>query len=59
MAKKNHREFRVRGVGAVLKNEIKNIVANIGSNESDFLKTKISDIVRAYPDHYKLPPKKD
>lgn len=59
MAKKNNRELRIRGVGTILQNEINNIAANCGANVSDFLKTKISDIPKTYPEHYKIPPRKD
>ena len=50
-----NRHIQVSGVGNTLHFETKNIAGHLGVSMSDFIKTKIADVVHSYPDHYKKP----
>ena len=59
MAKQDNREWRVKGVGIILKEETKSLTKNLGVSVSDFVKTIVAEKVKSYPEHMKLPPKTD
>jgi hypothetical protein len=49
------RELRITGVGNSLHTDLKNIAGHLGVSMSDMLKTKIADVVKEYPAHYRQP----
>lgn len=59
MAKKgenyNDRELRIYGVPAATSREIKNIAAHLGVKVSDFMKPKVAEIAKSYPEHMRKP----
>jgi hypothetical protein len=52
-------EIRVKGVSVKTHNELQNIAENNGVSLSNFLRPKLTEIANGYPDHMKLPPRKD
>lgn len=50
---KFNREIRVTGVSESTNRELSNICKKLGVNKSDFVKTKIGDIIRSYPEDYR------
>lgn len=52
-------EIRLMGVSMKTHSDIKNIAKNVGVPMNDFIKTKLGEIACSYPDHMRLPPKKD
>lgn len=53
------REIRIFGVGNTLHQELINITSHLGTSITDFAKTKLADVVHAYPEHYKKPMNND
>jgi hypothetical protein len=55
MAKRNHREIRIRGVSGQIVEDLDNVSKNLGVTLSDLLKPKLAEIVNSYPANLKRP----
>jgi hypothetical protein len=58
-SRRDNRELRITNVPTRLREELENVVGNLGTTVSGFLKPKIRDILESYSPDMKLPPKKD
>lgn len=56
---RDHREIRIRGVGKQVRTDLENIAENLGTSVSDLVKPKLWELSNSYPEHMKLPPRKD